>query len=148
MLHSRRVREVVLVSTTSSPSSYMYLVSAPLPAAISNLAINIKSHNQGFCDNPEAGNWSWFDISVLRPLSENVQQDLSNFHLHDQVRDQPVDFSSDLLGQGWRFVPWRNSNFRDAADDSSLLSRIIHRTPMARGWEARPQHGLEIVLRV
>lgn len=34
---------------------------------VEEVVVEIKSHDQGFCDNPDAGAWTWFTLNATRP---------------------------------------------------------------------------------
>lgn len=138
LLHSHRSGAVILRSETAAPSTCLYLLSHPLPPNIIDLRITILSCNQGFCDDPVQGSWTWFEASVLRRGSEDAQLDLSDLSLPRQVRNRPEDFEDDIKGRGWHFVPLLQDCLQHAEIQTpAAVSLRILTIPVSREWQSQ-----------
>ncbi|KAK4989701.1 hypothetical protein LTR50_003026 [Elasticomyces elasticus] len=79
-------------TVASRDSPLLYLTSAPIRrtcrstrAAVKKVVFTITSHDQGYCDHPEAGNWTWFTATRRRPLPPPSSPDQSELVLRSNT---------------------------------------------------------------
>ena len=131
-LHSYRSISATLQSTRATPSTYLYLLSNPLPANIDYLKVIIVSHDQGSCDDPSQGSWTWFEASVLRPQSEDERQHLV---IQSGVLNHPEDFGDQLRQQGWDFVPLAEDHEHPENEAPAAVSFRIATNTASAEWQ-------------
>jgi hypothetical protein len=106
----------------------LYLISDPLPADISILKFRITSHDQGYCSNPTKGTWTWFEVSIIRPLFEESRSDIINLKHNTGVKFHLEDFGGLLQEQGWYFedIPiMSTTNINTACISRKLLNNSV-----------------------
>ncbi|KAL2009603.1 hypothetical protein VTN00DRAFT_5410 [Thermoascus crustaceus] len=113
----------VLVSD-GPPQTALCLLSPPLPSIVNAVKFTIISHDQGYCDDPNAGTWTWFETSILRPQADS--RDISS-DLFDDVNDNVEDFIDQIAGHGWSFVEIPGTGGR--------TSIVLARNPVSRSWQ-------------
>lgn len=108
------------------PKTLLFLVSHPLPASVVGVKFSTISHNQGFCDCPDLGNWTWFEAAILRRLSAE-EKDVSPRvrWAHTNVQE----FAEEIQQQGWEFVSIANEETPHLP-----LSILLHHTELSRQW--------------
>lgn len=120
----------------SSSTAALYLISDPLPADISILEFRITSHDQGYCSDPTKGTWTWFEVSIIRPLcEEEPRSDIINLKHNAGVKSRPEDFGSLLQEQGWYFedIPVLNTT----NTNTGCISRKILNNPVSSLWSSK-----------
>lgn len=102
-LHSHQPRSIVLASTTHRSVTYPCLISDPLPADFTDLKVQIVGHDQGYCSDPTAGPWTWFEASLLRSQTDSLHEPILADNI-DPVRETPETFAQTFQGNGWAFI--------------------------------------------
>jgi hypothetical protein len=98
--------------------SLTLLIAAILVNAVKFTTI---SHAQGYCSDPNAGTWTWFETSILRPQADS--RDISS-DLFDNVNDNVEDFIDQIAEHGRSFVEIPGAGGR--------TSIVLARNPVSR----------------
>lgn len=80
----------------------LYVISSPLPPDIEAIRFHITSHDQGWADDPQGSTWTWFAVSILRPLAEGVGRTI-HFEDTESIKSEPGDFGAQLQDSGYYF---------------------------------------------
>jgi tetratricopeptide (TPR) repeat protein len=134
--HSARSDYVVVplpgMQANSGSSTALYLISEPLPVNISILELNITSHDQGFCNDPNRGSWTWFEVSIIRAWCEEPDSDFEDLKHNTVLKSHPEDFGDSIQERGWYFANIPVPDGRSTGTDS--ISRKIIDNPVSRQW--------------
>lgn len=80
----------------------LYVISSPLPPDIEAIRFHITSHDQGWADDAQGSTWTWFAVSILRPLAEGVGRPI-HFEDAESIKSEPGDFGAQLQDSGYYF---------------------------------------------
>ncbi|KAI3011196.1 hypothetical protein M752DRAFT_296932 [Aspergillus phoenicis ATCC 13157] len=106
----------------------MYLVSPPLPRGVSAVQFNITSHDQGWCDDPSKGLWSWFDVSILGTEREDEFPTFSGLSDPSYVKPKPEDYGQVLQDRGLHFKDIPRGNPAKLGIAKRVTANKIHRS--------------------
>lgn len=111
-----------------NPSTALYLVSPPLPAGVSTVQFHIVSHDQGWTDNPQGGLWTWFEVSIFRPLQSELNPDFPDVNDAKFTKSRPDDFGNMIqeLGFYFAYIPGEQTE-----QGNTVLSSVFS-LPMAK----------------
>lgn len=111
----------------------LYLISSPLPPDIQAIKFCITSHDHGWSDNPQGRTWTWFAVSILRPLAEGVEGPI---YIQDTeyIKSQPDDFGALIQDLGYYFedIPTRDG-FHE--NQTPSISIPLINNPVGRRWQ-------------
>lgn len=88
------------IGSAGPPKAKLYLLSLPIPSNVVGIKFTIISRDQGFCDDPNGGQWSWFEAGILRHQQNGNDQIRVSTSTYSSVHD----FSPEAQRQGWEFV--------------------------------------------
>jgi hypothetical protein len=65
----------VTVGNLPGPASILWFSTPPfnrrLLSKVARMQLETYSHDQGWCSNPSAGSWSWFELVILSPQGDD-----------------------------------------------------------------------------
>lgn len=106
----------------------MYLVSPPLPRGVSAVHFNITSHDQGYCDDPSKGLWSWFDVSILGTEREDEVPTFSDLSDPSCLKPRPEDYGQVLQDRGLHLKDIPKGDSAKPGIAKRVTANKIHRT--------------------
>ena len=113
----------------------LYLVSPPLPSNISILRFDIRSHDQGWCDRPQDGSWSWFEVSILGSWQENANPVFNNLNDAEYLKSSPDDFGMVMQENGLYFKEIPTEGNKGRTDPSSAISLPFAKNNIHIEWK-------------
>lgn len=93
----------------------------------------ITSHDQGWSDNPRGRTWTWFAVSILRPLAEGVQGPI-NIQDINYIKSQPGDFGALIQDLGYYFEDMPSTDGLNENEISSISVPLIY-NPVGHQWQ-------------
>lgn len=111
----------------------LYMISSPLPSDIEAIRFHITSHDQGWANDPQGPNWTWFAVSVLRPLAEGVGRPI-HFEDNECIKSQPGDFGAQFQDSDYYFenIPTEDE---DSEDQMSTISIPLVDNQLGLQWQ-------------
>ncbi|KAJ5096690.1 hypothetical protein N7456_007411 [Penicillium angulare] len=112
----------------------LYLVTPPLPAEIPAVRFDITSHDQGWCSDPQSGVWSWFEVSILRPITQDVNATRDHVPQITDLKSCPEDFTEVLQAQGlfFRTLPTND----EPGPGLHQVTQPLVRNRINRAWQS------------
>jgi hypothetical protein len=103
---ARRDEHFEVRAAANVPCTRLFFVGPRLPSQVVTAMIKVESHAD--CKRPDAvpGQWTWFELSVLRP-SEGKRTSLLDLRLWltNVPSPEPEDLEPLVSPLGWKFVP-------------------------------------------
>ena len=119
--------ELVIVRSTGASATKLYLASDALPADVHDVRVCLVARNQGFCDDPNQGSWSWFEVSLIRPRWASTSEQDIDPSLYTAQLEHPQTFAGDLAQKGWDLVALGQGHL-----DNSTRLLIL---PISETWQ-------------
>ncbi|CAI7599558.1 unnamed protein product [Penicillium pancosmium] len=104
-----------------------------MPSEVESIRFNITSRDQGWASDPQEGSWSWFAVSILRPLTEDVGRPI-HFEETEYIKSQPEDFGAQLQDAGYYFEDIITGG-GDGEDQTASISMLLVDNQIEPRWQ-------------